>query len=85
MVPSSSSSSSSTVIIFDWDDTICPSSFVDQCQIDSISDLPLHVSLALIVFFHDFPIQFKLSIDSSYKFSEFYESHVMQQKHSIKI
>ncbi len=35
---------SSTVIIFDWDDTICPSTFVDQCQIQSFSDFPLHVS-----------------------------------------
>uniref|UniRef100_A0A7S2KDS9 Uncharacterized protein n=1 Tax=Leptocylindrus danicus TaxID=163516 RepID=A0A7S2KDS9_9STRA len=31
-----------TVIIFDWDDTICPSSFVDQCKIDTYRDLPLH-------------------------------------------
>lgn len=38
----SCSSSSRTVIIFDWDDTICPSSFVDQCKINSYSDLPLH-------------------------------------------
>mmetsp|Transcript_15943 Transcript_15943/g.34655 ORF Transcript_15943/g.34655 Transcript_15943/m.34655 type:complete len:335 (+) Transcript_15943:61-1065(+) len=33
---------SSKVIIFDWDDTICPSSFVDQWKIDTFSDLPLH-------------------------------------------
>jgi hypothetical protein len=32
------------VIIFDWDDTICPSSFVDQFKVDTFSDLPLHVS-----------------------------------------
>jgi len=30
------------VIIFDWDDTICPSSFVDQWKVDTFSDLPLH-------------------------------------------
>jgi len=30
------------VIIFDWDDTICPSSFIDQWEIGSFSDLPLH-------------------------------------------
>lgn len=31
-----------SVIIFDWDDTICPSSFVDECNIQGINDLPLH-------------------------------------------
>lgn len=30
------------VIIFDWDDTICPSSFVDQWKVESCRDLPLH-------------------------------------------
>jgi hypothetical protein len=30
------------VIIFDWDDTICPSSFVDQMKAESLHDLPLH-------------------------------------------
>jgi len=30
------------VIVFDWDDTICPSSFVDQWQIENFKDLPLH-------------------------------------------
>lgn len=30
------------VIIFDWDDTICPSTFVDQHKINCFSDLPLH-------------------------------------------
>lgn len=30
------------VIIFDWDDTICPSSFVDQWKIENFKDLPLH-------------------------------------------
>ena len=31
------------VLIFDWDDTICPSSFVDKSQIETFSDLPVHV------------------------------------------
>jgi hypothetical protein len=31
-------------IIFDWDDTICPSSFVDRFQIEVFEDLPLRVS-----------------------------------------
>jgi len=30
------------VIIFDWDDTICPSSFVDQWKFDTFRELPLH-------------------------------------------
>jgi len=30
------------VLIFDWDDTICPSSFVDQRNIEHFKDLPLH-------------------------------------------
>eukprot|EP00542_Grammatophora_oceanica_P020235 CAMPEP_0194033682 /NCGR_PEP_ID=MMETSP0009_2-20130614/6270_1 /TAXON_ID=210454 /ORGANISM="Grammatophora oceanica, Strain CCMP 410" /LENGTH=280 /DNA_ID=CAMNT_0038674399 /DNA_START=122 /DNA_END=964 /DNA_ORIENTATION=+ len=29
------------VLIFDWDDTICPSSFVDQWNIDNFKELPL--------------------------------------------
>jgi len=33
------------VIIFDWDDTICPSTFVDRGKVDKYQDLPLHVSL----------------------------------------
>lgn len=37
-----SHSHSSKVIIFDWDDTICPSSFVDQWKIENSKDLPLH-------------------------------------------
>jgi hypothetical protein len=32
------------VLIFDWDDTICPSSFVDQFQVERFKDLPVHVS-----------------------------------------
>jgi hypothetical protein len=32
------------IIIFDWDDTICPSSFVDRCNIENVSELPEHVS-----------------------------------------
>ena len=43
---------SSKVIIFDWDDTICPSSFVDQCKINSFQDLPLHVSQTKFHIFH---------------------------------
>lgn len=36
-------SSGNTVIIFDWDDTICPSSFIEQHKIEDIGiDLPLH-------------------------------------------
>ena len=34
----------SKVLVFDWDDTICPSSFVDNYEIDHISELPLDVS-----------------------------------------
>jgi len=33
---------SNKVIIFDWDDTICPSSYVDQWRIQSFSDLAVH-------------------------------------------
>jgi hypothetical protein len=32
------------VIIFDWDDTICPSSFFDRHQIENINELPAKVS-----------------------------------------
>lgn len=32
--------SSDKVLIFDWDDTICPSSFVDRCKVESYKDLP---------------------------------------------
>jgi len=42
MVQVSSTDEISKVIIFDWDDTICPSSFVDQWKVDTFSDLPLH-------------------------------------------
>ena len=44
--PQSQPPSSSTprnndaVIIFDWDDTILPSSFVDRCQADNLNQLP---------------------------------------------
>lgn len=31
------------VIIFDWDDTLCPSSFVDKWKIERYNELPLHV------------------------------------------
>lgn len=36
--------SANKVIIFDWDDTICPSSFVDNYQIEHIDELPKDVS-----------------------------------------
>jgi hypothetical protein len=36
------------VIIFDWDDTICPSSFVDRCNIDHVSELPVPVRCLLV-------------------------------------
>jgi hypothetical protein len=32
------------VLIFDWDDTILPSSFVDKWNIEHFDELPLHVS-----------------------------------------
>ena len=35
-------SNESSVIIFDWDDTILPSSFVDRSQSDNLSELPPH-------------------------------------------
>ncbi|CAB9512599.1 expressed unknown protein [Seminavis robusta] len=39
----SASDHASKVLIFDWDDTICPSTFVDSYQIEHISELPLDV------------------------------------------
>jgi hypothetical protein len=30
------------VIIFDWDDTICPSTFVDQCKVEHYNEFPIH-------------------------------------------
>jgi hypothetical protein len=35
-------SNKSSVIIFDWDDTILPSTFVDDARINSFHDLPIH-------------------------------------------
>lgn len=32
------------VIIFDWDDTICPSSFYDRKQMENMDELPESVS-----------------------------------------
>ena len=32
------------VLIFDWDDTICPSTFIDKFKVDSFKDLPGYVS-----------------------------------------
>jgi hypothetical protein len=53
------------VIIFDWDDTICPSSFVDRFHIDHIDELPLkvrerccHDQLNTRLFFVPFPMRF---------------------------
>jgi hypothetical protein len=34
-------------IIFDWDDTICPSSFVDRFQVEQFDELPVRVSTQL--------------------------------------
>jgi hypothetical protein len=39
----------SKVIIFDWDDTICPSSFFDREQIERANELPVRVRLLLYV------------------------------------
>lgn len=35
---------SNAVLIFDWDDTICPSSFIDKFKVDSFRELPDYVS-----------------------------------------
>jgi hypothetical protein len=35
------------VIIFDWDDTICPSSFFDRQQMEKMDELPESVSASL--------------------------------------
>lgn len=32
------------VLVFDWDDTICPSSFLDRVKCEKITQLPKHVS-----------------------------------------
>jgi hypothetical protein len=32
------------VLIFDWDDTICPSSFIEKFKVDSFHELPAYVS-----------------------------------------
>ena len=40
MMMSPPPSNESSVIIFDWDDTILPSSFVDRSQSDNLSELP---------------------------------------------
>lgn len=39
-------STTDKVIIFDWDDTICPSSFVDRFQVEHVDELPAKVSAA---------------------------------------
>ena len=38
--PTSSNADGSSMIIFDWDDTILPSSFVDRAPGDNLNDLP---------------------------------------------
>lgn len=42
---SNNNNDNSSVLVFDWDDTICPSSFVDQWKVENFKELPLHVSL----------------------------------------
>lgn len=37
------------VIIFDWDDTICPSSFFDRQQMENMEELPESVSQLVVV------------------------------------
>lgn len=31
------------VILIDWDDTLCPSTFVDRYQVDNVNNMPAHV------------------------------------------
>ena len=38
------------MIVFDWDDTICPSTFVDRSQIEHHSEMPKHVRPQLCLF-----------------------------------
>ena len=40
MSTSSNSNSDRAIIIFDWDDTILPSSFVDRANAENLSELP---------------------------------------------
>lgn len=40
MSPSNQSNSDNAIIIFDWDDTILPSSFVDRANAENLSELP---------------------------------------------
>ena len=44
-----SPSRNNSIIIFDWDDTICPSSFVDRAGVDNYKKLPKRVSLFLFI------------------------------------
>jgi hypothetical protein len=37
------------VIIFDWDDTICPSSFYDRQQMENMDELPESVRFIIII------------------------------------
>lgn len=54
------------VIIFDWDDTICPSSFVDQFGINTYKDLPLHTQNLL----HDICICAKRCLEAAAKYGQ---------------
>ena len=38
--PSSTAANGKAMIIFDWDDTILPSSFVDKADADNLQELP---------------------------------------------
>jgi len=44
------------VLIFDWDDTICPSSFVDRCKVEQFDQLPVHVSQSTIWSWYAMPV-----------------------------
>jgi hypothetical protein len=43
-LPTEAQSADDKVIIFDWDDTICPSSFVDRFRVEQVDDIPTKVS-----------------------------------------
>ena len=44
MIETMKESSNDKVLIFDWDDTICPSSYVDHCKVESFRELSIEVS-----------------------------------------
>lgn len=54
------------VIIFDWDDTICPSSFVDKWNVETFNELPLHVQNIL----DDVGKYAELCLDEASKYGE---------------